>query len=103
MAITGSMTYKGLTISAAYLRVMDANTHTNDSTDDNGDAVKTLNSNIRVRVYVDAAAKAAAANVYIDEFYYTFTPTADADSKNILEQAYVHLKTLAAYNEMTDI
>ena len=102
MAITGSLTYKGFTAANAYIRIMEAHSNTYDIKDTDGNNAKELHANCRIRFYMDASTKAADPNNFIEEYNYSFVPSVAADAKNILEQAYVHLKTLDAYKEMTD-
>ena len=107
MALTGALTYKGLTISAAHLRVMTAYHRVVDTstTADNGTVTwsKTLYADYTARIYKDAAAYAANPDEAIYTISGSFTPSVANDANlNIVKQTYVYLKTLADYDDLTD-
>ena len=89
MALTGELTYKGLTISNAHLRVMDTHNRVVDTS--------------TTAVYLTAAAYAANPDSAIYTVSGSFTPSvANGANLNIVKQTYVHLKTLADYDDLTD-
>ena len=107
MALTGSLTYKGLTISNAHLRVMQAHHRVVDSSTEAEDGTvtwtKANHADYSARVYKDAAAYAADPDVAVYTISGTFTPSvANTANLNIVKQTYEHLKTLADYDELTD-
>jgi len=107
MALTGALTYKGLTISNAYLKVMtihhravDTSTEADDGTITWG---KANHADYSARVYKDAAAYAANPDEAIYTISGSFTPSvANGANLNIVKQTYEHLKTLADYDDLTD-
>ena len=107
MALTGELTWKGLTISNAHLRVMNCVNRVVDTptTADNGDVTwaKTLYADYNARVYLTAAAYAANPDSALYTVSGTFTPSvANGANLNIVKQTYVHIKTLADYDDLTD-
>ena len=107
MALTGELTYKGLTISNAHLKVMQIQHRAVDSFTEAEDGTvtwsKTNHADYSARVYKDAAAYAANPDSAIYTITGTFTPSvANTANFNIVKQTYVHLKTLADYDELTD-
>ena len=107
MALTGALTYKGLTISAAHLRVMTAYHRVVDTSTeaDNGTITwsKTLYADYTARVYKDAAAYAANPDEAIYTISGSFTPSvANGANLNIIKQTYEYLKTLDDYDDLTD-
>ena len=108
MALTGELTYKGLTISNAHLRVMDTHNRVVDTftTAEDGTVTwsKTRYADYNARVYLTAAAYAANPDSAIYTVSGSFTPSvANGANLNIVKQTYVHLKTLADYDELTDV
>ena len=107
MALTGTLTYKGLTISNAHLKVMtihhravDTSTEADDGTITWG---KANHADYSARVYKDAAAYAANPDEAIYTISGSFTPSVANDANlNIVKQTYEHLKTLADYDDLTD-
>ena len=96
MALTGELTYKGLTIPNAYLRVMEVYHRAVDSPS------TTLYADYSARIYKDADARTAGDDA-ITTISGSFTPSvANSVNLNIIKQTYVHLKTLADYDELTD-
>ena len=96
MALTGELTYKGLTISNAYLRVMEVTHRAVDSPS------TTLCADYSARVYKDVDARTAGDDA-ITTISGSFTPSvANSVNLNIVKQTYTHLKTLADYDELTD-
>ena len=107
MALTGELTYKGLTISNAHLKVMQVHHRAVDSSTEAEDGTvtwsKTNHADYSARVYKDAAAYAANPDSAIYTITGTFTPSvANTANLNIVKQTYEHLKTLADYDELTD-
>jgi hypothetical protein len=108
MALTGELTWKGLTISNAHLRVMDTHNRVVDTsiTAEDGTVTwsKTLYADYNARVYLTAAAYAANPDEALYTISGSFTPSvANSANLNIVKQTYVHLKTLADYDELTDL
>jgi len=107
MALTGELTWKGLTVSNAHLRVMKCDHRVVDvSTEaDNGDITwsKTLYADYSARVYATAAAYAANPDAALYTISGSFTPSvANGANLNIIKQTYTHIKTLALYDDLTD-
>ena len=107
MALTGELTYKGLTISNAHLRVMEAHHRVVDTSTEAEDGTitwsKTLVADYSARVYLTASAYASNPGEGIYTVTGSFTPSvANGANLNIVKQTYVHLKTLADYDELTD-
>ena len=107
MALTGELTYKGLTISNAHLRVMDTHNRVVDTSTTAEDGTvtwsKTRYADYNARVYLTAAAYAANPDSAIYTVSGSFTPSvANGANLNIVKQTYVHLKTLADYDDLTD-
>jgi hypothetical protein len=108
MALTGKLVYKGLDINNAHLKVMQINHRAVDTstTAEDGKVTwsKTNYADYSARVYKDAAAYAANPDAAIYTISGTFTPSvANGANLNIVKQTYVHLKTLADYDELTDV
>ena len=107
MALTGELTWKGLTISNAYLRVMQANCRVVDvSTEEDDGSItwsKTRYADYSARVYATASAYAANPDSALYTISGSFTPSvANGANLNIVKQTYTHLKTLADYDDLTD-
>ena len=107
MALTGELTYKGLTISNAHLKVMQVHHRAVDTSTEAEDGTvtwsKTNHADYSARVYKDAAAYAADPDAAVYTISGTFTPSvANTANLNIVKQTYEHLKTLADYDELTD-
>ena len=97
MALTGELTFRGLTISNAYARVMSVHHRAVDSPS------TTLYADYTVRIYKDADAR-TSGDAAIDTITGSFTPSiANSVNLNIVKQTYIHLKTLADYDELTDV
>ena len=97
MALTGALTYKGLAISNAYVRVMEVHHRAVDSPS------TTLYADYSARIYKDADARTAGDDA-ITTISGSFTPSiANSVNLNIIKQTYTHLKTLADYDELTDV
>ena len=107
MALTGALTYQGLTISNAHLRVMNVYHRVVDTSTTAEDGTvtwsKTLYADYSARVYKDASAYAANPDAGVYTISGTFTPSVAADAKDVVEQTYTHLKTLADYDDLTDV
>jgi hypothetical protein len=103
MALTGELTYKGLTISNAYLKVMQVHHRAVDTQAEDGSWSKANHADYSARIYKDADAYAANPDEAICTISGTFTPSvANTVNLNIVKQTYTHLKTLADYDELTD-
>lgn len=107
MALTGALTYKGLTISNAHLRVMGCDHRVVDTSTTAEDGTvtwnKTLYADYSARVYKDAAAYASNPDEAIYTVSGSFTPSvANTANLNIVKQTYEHLKTLDTYKDLTD-
>jgi hypothetical protein len=64
---------------------------------------KTLYADYNARIYTDAAAYAANPDAALYTISGSFTPSvANGVNLNIVKQTYVHLKTLADYDDLTD-
>ena len=108
MALTGALTYKGLTISAAHLRVMTAYHRVVDTSteDENGTVTwsKTLYADYSARIYKDAATYAANPDQAVTTISGSFTPSvANTANLNIVKQTYMHLKTLSDFSNLVDV
>jgi hypothetical protein len=107
MALTGQLTYKGLTISNAYLKVMQVHHRAVDTSTEAEDGTvtwsKANHADYSARVYKDATAYGANPDEAVYTISGTFTPSvANGANLNIVNQTYTHLKTLADYDELTD-
>jgi len=107
MALTGALTYKGLTISEAHLKVMQVHHRAVDSSTTAEDGTVTWTkanvADYSARVYKDAAAYAANPDGAVYTISGTFTPSvANGANLNIVKQTYEHIKTLADYDDLTD-
>ena len=108
MALTGALTYKGLAISNAYLKVMTINHRAVDTSTEAEDGTitwsKANHADYTARVYLTASAYAANPDEAIYTISGSFTPSvANSANLNIVKQTYIHLKTLADYDELTDV
>jgi hypothetical protein len=107
MALTGELTWKGLTVSNAHLRVMDCYNRVVDvSTEDEDGNItwsKVLYADYSARVYATADAYAANPDAALYTISGSFTPSIANDANlNIIKQTYEHIKTLALYDDLTD-
>ena len=107
MALTGELTWKGLTVSNAHLRVMQSNCRVVDTSveEDDGSLTwsKTRYADYSARVYATAAAYAANPDAALYTISGSFTPSvANGANLNIVKQTYTHIKTLALYDDLTD-
>jgi len=107
MALTGELTYKGLTISNAHLKVMQVHHRAVDTSTEAEDGTvtwtKANHADYSARVYKDATAYGADPDSAVYTITGTFTPSvANGANLNIVKQTYEHLKTLADYDELTD-
>lgn len=103
MALTGQLTYKGLTISNAYLKVMQIHHRAVDTQAEDGSWSKANHADYSARIYKDSDAYAANPDEAICTISGTFTPSvANTVNLNIVKQTYTHLKTLGEYDELTD-
>ncbi len=107
MALTGALTFRGLAISNAHLRVMGCDHRVVDRSteDDDGNVTwsKILYADYSARIYKDAAAYAANPDQAVTTISGSFTPSvANGANLNIVKQTYEHIKTLADYDDLTD-
>tara|TARA_R100001463_G_scaffold16961_1_gene43813 strand:- start:2541 stop:2840 length:300 start_codon:yes stop_codon:yes gene_type:complete len=99
MALTGEITYKGLTVSDAYIRVVRV-LHLVDYSSGS----KVLTADYSAKIYKDVDTCTADPNNEITTISGTFTPSVSNNvNLNIVKQTYVYLKTLADYDELTDV
>ena len=106
MALTGEQTFRGLTISGAYVRVMNVHHRMVDTFVEADDGTKTwskkLYADYSARIYKDASARAANPDSAVTTVSGSFTPTVGASDKNLMKQCYTHLKTLDDYKSLSD-
>jgi len=107
MAITGEQIFKGLTISSAYVRVMNIYHRTVDTSTEAEDGTvtwsKTLYADYTARIYKDASARVANPDSAVTTVSGSFTPTVGSSHKNLMIQCYTHLKTLDDYKNLSDV
>ena len=108
MALTGELAFRGLTISNAYLRVMGCDHRVVDrSTEDEEGNItwsKVLIADYSARIYKDATAYAANPDQAVTTISGSFTPSVgNGANLNIVKQTYEHVKTLADYDDLTDV
>ena len=98
MALTGELTWKGLTIPNAHITVINIMHRAV-----NNFGGKELFADYSARVYKDGSAYADNPNSAVYTISGTFTPSvANAANLNIVKQTYLHLKTLDTYKDLTD-
>ena len=103
MALTGKLTYKGLDIDNAHLKVMTCYHRAVDTQAEDGSWSKANHADYTARVYKDASAYAANPDEALYTISGTFTPSvANTANLNIVKQTYEHLKTLDTYKDLTD-
>lgn len=107
MALTGKLTYKGLDIDNAHLKVMTINHRAVDTSTEAEDGTvtwsKANHADYSARVYKDATAYGADPDAAVYTITGTFTPSvANGANLNIVKQTYEHLKTLDTYKDLTD-
>ena len=107
MALTGEQTFRGLTISNAYVRVMTCDHRVVDRSteDDDGNITwsKILYADYSARIYKDSATYAANPDQAVTTISGSFTPSVgNGVNLNIVKQTYEYLKTLADYDDLTD-
>ena len=107
MALTGKLTYKGLDIDNAHLKVMTINHRAVDTSTEAEDGTvtwsKANHADYSTRVYKDATAYGADPDSAVYTITGTFTPSvANGANLNIVKQTYEHLKTLDTYKDLTD-
>ena len=107
MALTGKLTYKGLDIDNAHLKVMQIHHRAVDTSTEAEDGTvtwsKANHADYSARVYKDTDAYAANPDEAVYTISGTFTPSVANDANlNIVNQTYTYLKTLADYDELTD-
>jgi hypothetical protein len=99
MALTGEITYKGLTVPNAYIRITRA-LHLVDYSSGS----KVLTADYSAKIYKDTAACTADPSNEITTVSGTFTPSvANSANKNIVKQAYEYMKTLSDYDSLSDV
>ena len=107
MALTGKLTYKGLDIDNAVLKVMQIHHRAVDTSTEAEDGTvtwsKANHADYSARVYKDASSYAADPDAGIYTITGTFTPSvANGANLNIVKQTYEYLKTLDTYKDLTD-
>ena len=102
MALTGEQTFRGLTISNAYVRVMNVCHSAVDYQDKDGNWSTVLQADYTARIYKDASAKSTNYNNGVTTVVGEFVPTVSSSSKNLVEQCYEHLKTLDDFSSLSD-
>ena len=107
MALTGKLTYKGLDIDNAVLKVMQIHHRAVDTSTEAEDGTvtwtKANHADYSARVYKDASSYAADPDAGIYTITGTFTPSVANDANlNIVKQTYEYLKTLDTYKDLTD-
>ena len=107
MALTGKLTYKGLDIDNAHLKVMTINHRAVDTSTEAEDGTvtwsKANHADYSARVYKDATAYGADPDTAVYTITGTFTPSvANGANLNIVKQTYEYLKTLDTYKDLTD-
>ena len=104
MALKGEVVYKGITVADAHCVVIRANHDNNYNHDIDGVLVKSMSAYYQVKFYKDAATYAADHNNCFDQKEFNFTPSVgNGVNLNIVKQAYVNMKTIAAYDDFTDV
>jgi len=105
MALTGELTWRGITISEAHAVVITANHYASYLTID-GSSTKSLSALYVVKFYKDKDTYEADPNDNYDQKEFMFTPSvanSTAGGQNIIRQSYNNMKTLSDYSSMTDV
>ena len=104
MALKGTVVYKGISITNTHCVINRANQDCNYNKDISGNVVKLLTGYFMVYFYKDKATYDATPELYYDQKELQFTPSvANGVNLNIIKQAYVAMKALAAYDDFTDV
>ena len=104
MALKGTITYKGIAVANTHAVVIRANHDNNYSVDVDGKTVKTLSAYASIKFYKDKATYEADYMNYYDQKEIQFTPSiGNGVNLNIIKQAYVAMKAMDAYKDMTDV
>jgi len=105
MALKGTITYKGIAVADTHAVIMRANQDCNYSINqEDNSVVKTLSAHALVRFYKDKATYEAGAQNYYNQLEINFVPSvANGANLNIIKQAYVAMKAMDAYKDMTDV
>jgi len=106
MALKGTVTYKGIAVADTHAVVIRANHDANSYEDADGNRLKKLTASALVRFYKDKATYDAADGFknYYDQKEIHFTPSvSNAANMNIVKQAYVAMKAMDEYKDMTDV
>ena len=105
MALKGPITYKGIAVADTHAVVVRANQDCNYGfNQEDNSVVKTLNAYALVRFYKDKATYDADYNNNYDQKEIQFVPSvANGANLNIIKQAYVAMKAMDAYKDMTDV
>ena len=123
MALQGKIVWKGIDIVEAYITIQSASCSVryessrvlktaakyNEDGTIKTEAVyeekidKILNGNFSAAVYKDKATKDANPNQPVDMIYGTYVPKHTTSAKNDVAQAYVALKAIEAYKDLTDV
>ena len=104
MALKGTITYKGIAVADTHAVIIRANHDNNYNVDIDGKLVKTLSAYALIRFYKDKATYEADYMNYYDQKEIRFVPSvANGANLNIIKQAYVAMKAMDAYKDMTDV
>ena len=109
MALTGEQTFRGLSMSDAYVKVMDVHHRVVDTPiedEDNGTITwsRALHADYTVRIYKDVESYSANPRLVVYTSSGSFTPSvSNGVNMNIVKQTYIHLKTLSDFSSLTDI
>ena len=104
MALKGTITYKGIAVADTHAVVIRANHDVNYSKDIDGNRVKLLSAYAGIKFYKDKATYEADYNNHYDQVEMRFTPSvANGANLNIVKQAYVAMKAMDAYKDMTEV
>ncbi len=104
MALKGTITYKGIAVADTHAVIIRANHDNTYDIDVDGKLAKTLSAYALVRFYKDKAAYEADYTNHYDQKEIRFVPSvANGANLNIIKQAYVAMKAMDAYKDMTDV
>ena len=105
MALKGTITYKGIAVADTHAVIIRASqdSYYSINQEDNS-VIKTLSAYALVRFYKDKATYDADYNNNYDQKEIQFVPSvANGANLNIIKQAYVAMKAMDAYKDMTDV
>ena len=105
MALKGTITYKGIDVADTHAVVVRANQDCNYSfNQEDNSVVKTLKAYALVRFYKDKATYDADASNHYVQKEIQFTPSVgNGVNLNIIKQAYMAMKAMDEYKDMTDV